>query len=68
MFHLIAVLCMMSYEGEVCKTYVYATPFETKAACMAQAKAAEEKFAASGDVFIRIKELRCNKPVAKEVI
>lgn len=66
MFELLVVLCMLSYDGEVCKTLKSERTFDTKVECADYAAKASQDFDARGINMVRIKEMRCEKPVPKD--
>ena len=68
MFHLLVVLCMLSYDGEVCKTLKSERTFETKTECTEYADKSRQDFNDRKINMVRIKEMRCNKPVQKDEI
>lgn len=65
MFELIVVLCMITYDGEVCKTYAKRTPFETQAACVAEGDEARRRAAEVG-IFVRLDKITCEKIIPKD--
>lgn len=66
MFHLFVVLCMLSYDGEVCKTLQSEYEFQTKADCLDYAGKARQQFESRGNNMLRIKEMRCEKSFEKD--
>ena len=66
MFHLFVVLCMLSYDGEVCKTLKSEHTFETKTECAEYADKSLQEFNDRKINMVRIKEMRCEKPVPQD--
>ncbi|MFV0357780.1 MAG: hypothetical protein ACK5LG_22145 [Bacteroides thetaiotaomicron] len=66
MFTIIATLCMLSYDGEICRDYKSAQEFKTKAECIEKAKAAREQM--PDNAMVRIREIRCERPLKKDEI
>ena len=66
MFHLFVVLCMLSYDGEVCKTLESEHTFETKTECTEYADKSRQDFNDRKINMVRIKEMRCVKPFPKD--
>lgn len=66
MFHLFVVLCMLSYDGEVCKTLESERTFDTKTECTEYADKSRQDFNDRKINMVRIKEMRCMKPVPQD--
>ena len=66
MFHLLVVICMLSYDGEVCKTLKSERTFETKTECIEYADKSRQDFNDRKINMVRIKEMRCVKPFPKD--
>ena len=66
MFHLFVVLCMLSYDGEVCKTLESERTFDTKTECTEYADQSRRNFNDREIIMVRIKEMRCVKPFPKD--
>ena len=66
MFHLLVVVCMLSYDGEVCKTLKSEHTFETKTGCIEYADKSRQDFNDRKINMVRIKEMRCEKPVPQD--
>ena len=66
MFSIILTLCMLTYEGEYCQEYQSEKTFETVDEC----KSAADK--AISDMpyqqTIRVKQVRCERPVSVDKI
>ena len=66
MFQLFVVVCMLSYDGEVCKTLESERTFETKSECIEYADQSSQDFNDRKINMVRIKEMRCVKPFPKD--
>ena len=66
MFQLFVVVCMLSYDGVVCKSLQSERIFETKTECTEYANQSRQDFNDRKINMVRIKEMRCVKPVPQD--